>query len=73
MFNKKIFISLVAFSILMTFTSIIKTKTRLNEIYAKHTGKDIKEVESIMERDKYFSPDEAIKFGLIDKVVENRK
>ena len=52
---------------------IIKTKKRLNEIYSLHTGKDIKEIESIMERDKYFSPQEAIKFGLIDKVVENRK
>ena len=52
---------------------IIKTKKRLNEIYAKHTEKDIKQVESIMERDKYFSPEEAIKFGLIDKTVENRK
>ena len=52
---------------------IIKTKKRLNEIYSKHTEKDIKEVESIMERDKYFSPEEAIKFGLIDKTVENRK
>ena len=52
---------------------IIKTKKRLNEIYAKHSGKDIKEVAEIMERDKYFSPQEAIKFGLIDKIVENRK
>ena len=52
---------------------IIKTKKRLNEIYAHHTGKDIKEVTSIMERDKYFSPNEAIKFGLIDKIIENRK
>ena len=52
---------------------IIKTKKRLNEIYAHHTGKDLKTVEEIMERDKYFSPDEAINFGLIDKVVENRK
>jgi len=52
---------------------IIKTKKRLNEIYSKHTGKDIKEVELVMERDKYFSPDEAIKFGLIDKIVESRK
>jgi ATP-dependent Clp protease protease subunit len=52
---------------------IIKTKKRLNEIYALHTGKDIKEVTSIMERDKYFSPNEAIKFGLIDKIIENRK
>jgi len=52
---------------------IIKTKKRLNEIYAKHTGKDITNVELIMERDKYFSPAEAIKFGLIDKIVEDRK
>ena len=52
---------------------IIKTKKRLNQIYAKHTGKNIKEVELVMERDKYFSPEEAIKFGLIDKIVKNRK
>lgn len=52
---------------------IIKTKKKLNEIYAHHTGKDIKEITSIMERDKYFSPNEAIKFGLIDKIIENRK
>ena len=52
---------------------IIKTKKKLNEIYARHTGKDIKEITSIMERDKYFSPNEAIKFGLIDKIIENRK
>ena len=52
---------------------IKKTKQRLNEIYAKHTGKKINEISSIMERDKYFSPNEAIKFGLTDKVVNNRK
>mgnify|MGYP001185225287 CR=1 FL=1 len=52
---------------------IIKTKQKLNQIYCYHTGKDIKEVENIMERDKYFSPNEAISFGLIDKVIENRK
>ena len=52
---------------------IKKTKNRLNEIYAKHTGKKINDVSNIMERDKYFSPEEAIKFGLIDKIVESRK
>ena len=52
---------------------IRKTKDRLNEIYSKHTGKKLNEIINIMERDKYFSPDEAIKFGLIDKIVENRK
>ena len=52
---------------------IKKTKSKLNEIYAKHTGKKLSEISSIMERDKYFSADEAIKFGLIDKVVKDRK
>jgi ATP-dependent Clp protease protease subunit len=52
---------------------IIKTKKKLNQIYSKHTGKDLKDVEEVMERDKFFSPEEAIKFGLIDKIVENRK
>ena len=52
---------------------IIKTKKKLNKIYSYHTGKDLKEVVVIMERDKYFSAEEAVKFGLIDKIVENRK
>jgi len=52
---------------------IIKTKKRLNEIYSKHTGKKLSEISNIMERDSFFSPEEAITFGLIDKIVENRK
>ena len=52
---------------------IKKTKLKLHEIYSKHTGKKLSEITSIMERDKYFSADEAIKFGLIDKVVKDRK
>ena len=52
---------------------IKKTKEKLNQIYAKHTGKKIDEIEKVMERDRYFSAEEAIKFGLIDKVVETRK
>ena len=52
---------------------IKKTKERLNQIYSKHTGKKINEIEKVMERDRYFSPEEAINFGLIDKIVESRK
>ena len=52
---------------------IKKTKDRLNEIYSKHTGNKINEIQKVLERDRYFSPDEAIKFGLIDKIVEKRK
>ncbi len=52
---------------------IRKTKEKLNQIYSKHTGKKISEIAPIMERDRYFSAEEAIKFGLIDKVIEDRK
>ena len=52
---------------------VLSLKKRLNEIYSKHTGKKIDEIQEVMERDRYFSPEEAIKFGLIDKIVESRK
>ena len=49
-----------------------KLKTRLNEIYVKHTGNKLKTVEAAMERDNFMSPDEAKEWGLIDEIVENR-
>ena len=52
---------------------ILKTKKRLNEIYQKHTNISIVEIEKAMERDKFFDPEEALKFGLIDKVISNRE
>ena len=52
---------------------IKKTKKKLNEIYSRHTGKKIEDIEEVMERDRYFSPEDAIKFGLIDKIVDSRK
>ncbi len=48
---------------------IIKTRRRVDEIYAKHTGKPIEEVHADMERDRFFKPDEAAEYGLIDKVI----
>ena len=51
---------------------IISLKKRLNEIYAKHTGRSIQEIKDALERDKFMTPDEAKDFGLIDKVVEKR-
>ena len=52
---------------------ILKTKKRLNEIYQKHTSISIGEIEKAMERDRFFDPEEALKFGLIDKVISNRE
>ena len=51
---------------------ILKTRSRLNEIYAKHTGQTLNAIEDAMERDKFMNPDEAREFGLIDHVVTNR-
>lgn len=49
-----------------------KLKTRLNEIYVKHTGQDLPTVEAALERDNFMSPQEAKDWGLIDEIVENR-
>lgn len=52
---------------------ILETKERLNRLYAKHTKQDLKVVTEAMERDKFMTPEEAISFGLIDKIEEHRK
>ena len=51
---------------------MIETKNQLNKIYAHHTGQKLKHIEDIMERDKYMTPEAALKFGLIDKVITKR-
>ena len=50
-----------------------KLKDRLNEIYVKHTGQSLKEVEKALDRDNFMSPDEAKDWGLIDEIVESRE
>ena len=52
---------------------IIKTKRRLNEIYAKHTGQPIEEVERVLDRDHFMTADEAKDWGLIDHVYASRE
>lgn len=52
---------------------ILRIKAMLNEIYVKHTGKKLTEIEKSMDRDNFMSADEAQKFGLVDKVVEAHK
>jgi ATP-dependent Clp protease protease subunit len=51
---------------------ILATRARLNEIYVQHTGRPLKDIEDAMERDKFLTPDEAQKFGLIDEVMVKR-
>ena len=52
---------------------IISLRGRLNEIYVSHTGKDLKTIESALDRDTFLTSEDAKKFGLIDKVVEKRE
>jgi ATP-dependent Clp protease protease subunit len=48
---------------------ILKTKEQLNKILSHHTGKPLKIVEQDTERDNFMSAHEALKYGLIDKVI----
>lgn len=47
-------------------------KKRLNEIYVKHTGRTYKEIEEALERDNFLSAEQAVEFGLIDKILTKR-
>jgi ATP-dependent Clp protease protease subunit len=49
---------------------ILNTRKRMDEIYAKHTGRTEEQVRADMERDRFFKPDEAVEYGLIDRVLE---
>ena len=51
---------------------VLSLKTRLNEIYSKHTGKSVEEIKSALERDNFMTSDSAKSFGLIDEVVDKR-
>ena len=51
---------------------IIKTKGRLNELYAKHTGQPIEVVEATLDRDHFMTAEEAKAWGLVDHVYERR-
>ena len=52
---------------------ILKIKGKLNEILAEHTGQPIKKVEKDTDRDFYLSAEEALKYGIIDKVIKGKK
>ncbi len=51
---------------------ILNLKKRLNNMYVSHTGQKLAVIERAMERDNFMSAEDAVKFGLVDKVVEKR-
>lgn len=52
---------------------ILRSKRSINEILARHTGRDIAKIEDDSERDRYFSAQEAKDYGLVDEVIANTK
>lgn len=58
--------------ILIHAKEVADMKQRLNEIYVKHTGRDLKTIEDALERDNFMTADAAKTFGLIDQVIEKR-
>lgn len=51
---------------------IVAMRERLNRIIAKHTGQGLKQVEKDTDRDRFLTAEEALKYGLIDKIIEKR-
>ena len=51
---------------------ILKTRDKLNKILASNTGKDLKTIEIDTERDNFMSANDAMEYGLIDKVIDKR-
>jgi ATP-dependent Clp protease protease subunit len=52
---------------------ILKLRERLNQIYVKHTGQKLKDIEAAMDRDNFMSAEEAKDFGLVDEVYTTRE
>lgn len=51
---------------------IVRTKKKLNEILAANTGKPVEKVAEDTERDNWLSAEEALEYGLVDKIIEKR-
>jgi ATP-dependent Clp protease, protease subunit len=49
---------------------ILKIRARLDELFSEHTGQSIEQVHNDMDRDRYMKPEEAVEYGLIDRVIE---
>lgn len=52
---------------------IIKMKRRLNDVYVKHTGRTLEEVENTLDRDHFMDADEAKGWGVVDKILTSRQ
>jgi ATP-dependent Clp protease, protease subunit len=51
---------------------ILAIRGRIDQLYARHTGKSVDQVHDDLDRDRYFTADEAAAYGLIDRVIDSR-
>jgi ATP-dependent Clp protease protease subunit len=51
---------------------ILRTRERLNNLYAEHTGQPLEEIERVMDRDTFMDVGQAMEFGVIDQVLHKR-
>ena len=51
---------------------ILSMRRRLNDIYVRHTGQPLNEIEARMERDTFMSAEQARELGLVDEVIDKR-
>jgi ATP-dependent Clp protease protease subunit len=52
---------------------ILELRRRVDEIYARHTGQTVDRVHDDMERDRYFTSEEAVEYGLADRIIETHE
>jgi ATP-dependent Clp protease, protease subunit len=50
----------------------VELRRRMEEIYAEHTGRALDEISDVLERDRFFTPEEARDYGLVDRVTTDR-
>ena len=51
---------------------ILRTRARLNQLYVNHTGQPLSEIERVMDRDYFMDVQQAVEFGVIDKILDKR-
>jgi ATP-dependent Clp protease, protease subunit len=51
---------------------ILKIREQLNQILAQHTGQSVERIREDTERDRFLGPDEAVEYGLVDKMLNSR-
>jgi ATP-dependent Clp protease protease subunit len=52
---------------------VLKLRERVDEIYAKHSGQPLERVHDDMERDRFFTAEEAVEYGLADRIIETHE